>query len=192
MIKLEIELEPSFCNSWPNIVVEFNKKLIFKDEICENKKLCLDLQDALPSQNSLVIGMDNKSFGKNHVWDTISNNNMIVADKTLTINDCMLNDISIKDILLKNFFHIKRVDKQPSYFPDKIYSTGCMNYNGYFFLNFNLPLYNSLIDQKYKKEIDVSKSYFSNYTKVFHYEEEIELINKIEEKLESFDEKSYN
>lgn len=192
MIKLEIYCNPSFCNSWPNLVIEFNKKLIFKDEICLNKKISLDLYDALPSQNLLAIGMDNKCFGKNHIWDTISDNNIIVADKTLTINDCALDDISVKDILLKNFFHIKRVDKQPSYFPDKIYSTGSMNYNGYFFLNFNLPLYNSLIDQKYKKEIDLEKSYFSNYTKVFHYEEEIELINKIEHKLKSFNEKPYN
>ena len=192
MIKLEINVEPSFCNSWPNLVIEFNQKLIFKDEICENKKIVFDLHDALPSQNLLAIGMDNKSFGKNHLWDTISNNNLIVADKTLTINDCLLDDISIKDVLLKNFFHVKRVDKQPSYFPDKLYSTGCMNYNGYFFVNFNLPLYNSLINQKYKKDVDVAKSYFSNYTKVFHYEEEIEFINKIEQKLKSLNEKSCN
>ena len=64
-----------------------------------------------------------------------------------------------------------------------------MNYNGYFTFSFDLPLYNSLINQKYKKPLDEKISYFSNYSKVFHYDEEKEVINSIYNILKEVDEK---
>ena len=87
---------------------------------------------------------------------------------------------------------MKRTDRQPSYFPDVVESVDTMNYNGYFTFGFDLPLYNSLINNKFKIPVDQDKSYFSNYTKVFHYDEEISIINSIKEKLKAVNEKSSN
>ena len=67
-----------------------------------------------------------------------------------------------------------------------------MNYNGYFFINFSLPLYNNLTNQKFKRQIDHDKSYFSNYTKVFHYDEERKIISELESILNNINEKSSN
>ena len=46
-----------------------------------------------------------------------------------------------------------------------------------------------MINQKHKKEIDQTKSYFSNYTKTFHYEGEKKIINEITGLLKEIDEK---
>ena len=94
--------------------------------------------------------------------------------------------------LFDNKFYVKRSDKQPTYFPDVVESVDTMNYNGYFAFSFDLPLYNSLISKKFKKEADSNVSYFSNYTKVFHYDGEKKIINKIKKHLRDIDEKFSN
>ena len=132
--------------------------------------------------------MDNKSFGKKGIWDTKTKNNKIIKDKKLTIKSIKLDDVECIT-LTNNTFYVKRVDKQPTYFPDKVESQGMMNYNGYFTFSFDLPLYNSLINQKFKKPMDNKISYFSNFTKVFHYEEEKEVIDDIYNILKEIDEK---
>ena len=56
------------------------------------------------------------------------------------------------------------------------------------FINFSLPLYNNLTNQKFKRQIDHDKSYFSNYTKVFHYDEEQKIISELESILNNINE----
>jgi len=111
-----------------------------------------------------------------------------VEDKTIEVLSVMLDGVECK-MLFKNEFYVWRVEKQPTYFPDKVKSNGMMNYNGYFTFNFDLPLYNSLINKKYKVPFSDEFSYFSNYTKVFHYDEEKEIINSIKNILDEIDEK---
>ena len=41
----------------------------------------------------------------------------------------------------------------------------------------------TVVKSKYKKEVDTSKSYFSNDTYIFHYDMEIELIDEIRQLL---------
>ena len=136
--------------------------------------------------------MNNKSFGRKGVWDTKTENNKIIKDKTLTITSCKLNDVETKDLLINNKFRVRLVYKLPEYYPTIIPSQGIMNYNGYFFINFSLPLYNNLTNQKFKRQIDHDKSYFSNYTKVFHYDEEQKIISELESILNNINEKSSN
>lgn len=188
MIKLDIKIRGTFCNSWPRLVVEFNNKKIFHEEIQNDQELSITLDTVQDNDNLLILGMDNKSFGTNRVWDTKIINNVVTEDKKIIIDSLKLNDIECKD-LFKQKFYVKRAGKQPSYFPDVVNSYSTMNYNGYFKLNFSLPLYNDLINQKYKKPIDQNKSYFSNYTKTFHYEGEKEKINEISNLLKEIDEK---
>ena len=188
MIKLDLKINGTFCNSWPRLVVEFNNKKIFHKEIQNEEQLTLHLDDANINDNLLVLGMDNKSFGTGGLWDTKAVDNVIKQDKTITVESVKLDEVECKE-LFKNKFYVKRSGKQPSYFPDVVNAIDTMNYNGYFKLNFSLPLYNDLINQKHKKEIDQNKSYFSNYTKTFHYEGEKKIINEITGLLKEIDEK---
>ena len=192
MIKLTLKLESTNCNGWPNLIIEFNNKKILEKIIEKESTLEVELDDVLKSNNQLTVGMNNKSFGRKGIWDTKTKDNKIIADKTLTITSCKLNDVETKDLLIKNKFHIKLVDKQPSYYPTIVPSQGIMNYNGYFFISFSLPVYNDLTNQKFKKQVDHEKSYFSNYTKVFHYDDEQKIISEIDSILNNIDEKSSN
>ena len=128
-------------------------------------------------------------------------NQLIKIVKNKLDNNIVCNKIEVEDKTFlhkshstheKNKFHIKLVDKQPSYYPTIVPSQGIMNYNGYFFVSFSLPLYNDLTNQKFKKQVDHDKSYFSNYTKVFHYDEEQKIISEIESILNNINEKSSN
>lgn len=187
-MKIIIDIKGTFCNTWPNLVVEINKQEIFSGKIENEQSIQLQFNQLQNTGNRFVIGMNNKSFGENGVWDTKIKDNKIIQDKTLSVESIRLDDVECKS-LLHNTFYVHRVKGQPTYFPDKVNSAGMMNYNGYFTFSFDLPLYNSLINQKYKQPVDKDISYFSNYTKVFHYEEEIEVINKIYDVLKEVDEK---
>ena len=187
-MKITIDIEGTFCNSWPNLIVEVNNQKIYSNHIENSQIIELEFNSLLQSGNRFVIGMDNKSFGKRGIWDTKTKNNKIIKDKKLTIKSIKLDDVECIT-LTNNTFYVKRVDKQPTYFPDKVESQGMMNYNGYFTFSFDLPLYNSLINQKFKKPMDNKISYFSNFTKVFHYEEEKEVIDDIYNILKEIDEK---
>ena len=192
MIKLTLKLESTNCNGWPNLIIEFNNKKILEKIIEKKATVKVNLDHELKSNNQLIIGINNKSFGRKGIWDTKTKDNKIIADKTLTITSCKLNDVETKNLLIKNKFHIKLVDKQPSYYPTIVPSQGIMNYNGYFFVSFSLPLYNDLTNQKFKRQIDHDKSYFSNYTKVFHYDDEQKIISEMESILNNINEKFSN
>lgn len=192
-MKIDLNLVGTFCNSWPNLIVEINKNKIYDGIIEGSKNLQLEYNDAdlYDKGNTFVIGMNNKKFGADYQWDTKSINNEIIEDKTIIVKSVKLDDVDCL-VLFENKFYVKTVDKQPSYFPDVVESNGQMHYNGYFTFAFDTPLYNSLINKKYKRNIDQNVSYFSNYTKVFHYDEEIKAINDIKEILGRINEKSSN
>jgi hypothetical protein len=192
-MKINVELVGTFCNSWPNLIIEINKNKIYDAVIEGEQNIDIEYNDAdlLHEGNTFVIGMNNKKFGENNQWDTKSQNNEIVEDKTIQIKSTKLNGVDCM-MLFNNKLYVKPVGKQPSYFPDVVESIGTINYNGYFTFGFDMPLYNSLINKKYKRTMDQDVSYFSNYTKVFHYDEEIEIINSIKGILDKVDEKSSN
>ena len=192
-MKINVELVGTFCNSWPNLIIEINKNKIYDAVIEGEQNIDIEYNDSdlLHEGNTFIIGMNNKRFGGNNQWDTTSQNNEIVEDKTIQIKSTKLNGVDCM-MLFNNKFYVKPVDKQQSYFPDVVESIGTMNYNGYFTFGFDMPLYNSLINKKYKRTMDQNVSYFSNYTKVFHYDEEIEIINSIKGILDKVNEKSSN
>ena len=117
MIKLNLKLDATDCNGWPNLIIEFNNKKIIEKIIEKESTLEVELDNVLESNNQLIIGMNNKSFGRKGVWDTKTENNKIIKDKTLTITSCKLNDVETKDLLIKNKFRVRLVDKQPEYYP---------------------------------------------------------------------------
>ena len=64
-------------------VKELNKNKIYDGLIEENKTINIEYQDneLLEKGNVFVIGMNNKRFGANRQWDTISKDNKIIQDK---------------------------------------------------------------------------------------------------------------
>ncbi len=187
-MKIKIEVIGTLCNTWPTLIVEINKNKIFENTIKGTQTIELEYDDLQSKSNAFVIGMINKKFGANGVWDTKSKNNEILEDKTIKICSLKLDDVECKE-LFGNRFYVKRADRQPTYFPDVVESQDTMNYNGYFAFTFDLPLYNSLINKKYKVPLSSEFSYFSNYTKVFHYDDERKVINSIKDTLKEIDEK---
>jgi len=192
-MKINVEAVGTFCNSWPNLIIEINKNKIYDSVIegTQNIEIEYNDSDLIKEGNTFVIGMNNKRFGENNQWDTKSQDNKIVEDKTILIKSVQLNRIDCM-MLFYNKFFVKPTGRQPSYFPDVVESIGTMNYNGHFTFSFDMPLYKSLINKKYKRDADNDISYFSNYTKVFHYEEETKIINSIKEILDKINEKSSN
>ena len=190
---MEIKLTAlgTFCNTWPDLVLEINNKKVLDATVEGQQSFILEHNDLKPKGNTVVLGMKNKLFGKGKVWDTKIIDNNIVEDKTIRILSIKLDDVECKD-LFNNRFHVQRADQQASYFPDIVNSLDTMNCNGYFAFDFDLPLYNSLITKKYKSTNTNEISYFSNYTKVFHYEGEQKIINEIKDQLKEIDEKFSN
>mgnify|MGYP006112765341 FL=1 len=191
-MKIEIIVTGSYCNTWPQLIVEINDQTAFDGPVEGRQTIKLEYADLFEKGNKILLGMTNKSFGKNGKWDTKTLNNKIVHDKTIKVESLKLDDVECKKLFASKFY-VKRTDKQPSYFPDIVTTEDTMNYNGYFFFNFDLPLYNYLINSKYKvDDKEENLSYFSNYSKVFHYDEEQKLINDIKDKLKIIDEKFSN
>ena len=187
-MKIDIVAVGTFCNSWPNLVVEGNNETLFDGEIQNTKSITLEFTKTVKKGNNIIIGMNNKSFGKDNIWDTKTENNVIKGDKTIKILSLKLDGVECKE-LFNNKFNVKRTDRQPSYFPDVVDSVDVMNYNGYFGFGFDLPLYNSIIKMKFKRDHSDEVSYFSNYTKVFHYDGEEKIIQEIKGNLREIDEK---
>lgn len=190
-LNIDVKVIGTFCNSWPNLIIELNDKTIYDDVIVDTQVINLQVNNLLDKNNKIILGMKGKKFGKNKVWDTKVENNKIIADKTIKILSLKLDEVECKD-LFNSQFHVKRSDQQPSYFPDTVESSDTMHYNGYFGFSFDLPLYKSLINKKFSNKSEDEISYFSNYTKVFHYDEEIKIITEIEENLKKIDEKFSN
>ena len=84
-MKIDIEAVGTFCNSWPNLVVEVNNQTLFDGEIQNTKSIELEFEKLLQKGNNIVVGMNNKSFGKDNIWDTKTENNVIKEDKTIKI-----------------------------------------------------------------------------------------------------------
>lgn len=175
---LEIKVKSSYCNRWPRLTVTFNDNDIFSKDIVEKENIVLKLNHQ--NKNTLNIGLSNKSFGTNNVWDTQTDQDgNIIADLNLILEDVLIDDISIIDILLKNMYFVDNTSGQPIQ-NEKIFCNGTINFNGFYTFEYSLPLLNSIINQKFKIPMDSSISYFSNHTKTFHYEDDLRIIQEIE------------
>lgn len=176
---LTIKIIPFYCNQWPELTVQFNDKNIFCKNISEEQTIDLILNHQ--SENRLKIGLSNKRFGIENIWDTQTDQDgNIISDLKLILVDVLIDGISIIDILLKNMYHTNNTSGQPQN-NKKIYSDGNINFNGFFEFKYSLPLLNSIINQKFKIPVDNNVSYFSNYTKAFHYDNDLKIIEEIEE-----------
>ena len=56
-----------------------------------------------------------------------------------------------------------------------------ISFNGLYTLIFDQPVYDWLINNKFKKPVDDTIQYFSNFTTLFHYDNDKILIDEINE-----------
>lgn len=179
MIDLSLTVTPTYCNHWPELTISFNDIVEFQHVIDKSMQLNLSFEEQ--DFNRLTIGLSNKSFGENGMWDTaVNESGDIVNDLTLTIDEALINDVSIIELLIKNQYTVNKSPSQ-SNLDDIIYSNGTMYFNGYFTFEYTQPVLNSIINQKFKQPVNNEKSYFSNYTELFHYEKDLKLIEEITE-----------
>jgi hypothetical protein len=179
-IDITIKLTGYFYNHWPNLKIIFNNTTLFDDKISNNVVLNFKVSALL--NNTLRFVHYGKKFGENNIWD--SNHQ---EDCYIVIDDILLDQVSIgletihKLKFLTNWSNIQ-LELNDADFIKKYsvvdYSSGKMSFNGTIDVNFYTPVYDWIIDQRFKT-FTTSSTYFSNFSSKWHYEKDIELINEI-------------
>ena len=170
--ELRIKAVGQFCNDLPRLRVTLDGKVVHDGTVEK-----LDLLIELP-RTACVLTLEHydKRFGENRRWDTRSENDAIVQDRLIALQDISLDGISMMQSLHKLKFHQNPVSGEPIIGDAEF--LGTFNFNGS--VNFDMspnPM-NWLINLLHKQELkDVS--YFSDYSKLYHYENERKLIAEI-------------
>jgi hypothetical protein len=133
--------------------------------------------------------MKGKRFGANNVWDTVMDGGKMVEDLEIHLDKVTLDDVDILDLLLDDNYYVEFTEGMQDYHKTNFKGNGELAFNGYYQMNYQIPLYESLTNQKWKKPLETDRGYFSNDTQVFHYDDEMQEIREIEEILKEIDEK---
>lgn len=181
MINIEIIGEAiSFNQKLPRIKI-FNNGLLIDDVECYDK---FELKYKVNGQekNTLSIELYNKSFGDNGVWDV----NEKGEGLGLKITDIKFDDVSIDHLLFDMPFRTNWTQNQLLYESEEFKakytnfkSAGSMNFNGTIEFEYCCPVYEFLIDKKYKVPYDPSIAFYSNKTALFHYEHGLSIVKEI-------------
>lgn len=187
-VKLEIDLAAEYFTTWPKLRV-FNNDTILFDGAIEQSKQTLTFNFTPDTDNTLKIEHYGKCFGDGGVWhlDTSGKN---LGEVKLTILDIRLDDVSI-DYLLHNLdFETTFTPKQLSYSTEEFITQytkfkyfGIIVFNGHTEFKYSTPIYNFLIDSKYKEPFNSEIAFYSNKTELFHYDEGLHLVNEVQELL---------
>ena len=189
MVLLNIEATSQYCNRWPTLLVNHNGVQIFCDTIQEQASIDLNLQPTDDHANTLIVGMKDKRFGDQGVYDTVVTDGVITEDSQINLQKVTLDKVDIMDLLTRNDYTVDIVAGMKPYHKTKFKANGELAFNGYYLMQYELPLLPYLTNAKWKKPADKGVSYFSNSTMVFHYEEQQKEILETELILKEIDEK---
>ena len=191
-MKLTIELSAlSFDQRWPKIRIYNNDTLIDDVEIAQPHAI-LNYHIA-PSNvvNILIIDFYNKSFGDNNIWD-LDITGQGLGEMKLSIDDIKFDDVSVDHLLTQIPVETQWTANQLSFVTDefknqynKYLSAGEFTFNGQFKFPYEMPVYEFLIDKKYKKPRDSNQAFYSNSTELFHYEHGLGVIDEIKRIIKS-------
>ena len=167
-MNLKLELVGTCVNTWPILTIKQGNKRY--DYTVEGATvLDIDLDD-----NSFSLGMYNKSFGQNRVWDTkIDENNNVVEDKYIQINSFLIDEVEINDLFM--WMTYSSIEQG-----DQVLHDGVIRFNGYwhFDIQDGMP-YNWIIDIRTPAPTDKKAvNYFSDYT-VRDKDEQYKMMDKI-------------
>jgi hypothetical protein len=182
-VNLTISLTGYYYNHWPNLKILHNNVTVFDQAIVNDQQLVL----ALPCDktNRLEFIHHGKSFGEEGIWDS----NADASEQCfINIKDILFDQVSIGETLKsKLMFDTAWSDLQLEQNTQEFLNTyskiqcyGMMNFNGSIVIDFDTPIYNWLIFNKYKVPM-TDTAYFSNYSARWHYEEDLKVIDEIKE-----------
>jgi len=171
-MKLLLDLVGELGHSWPILTIEQNNKL-HEYEIIESKVIEVSLDNS-----PFTLGMRNKLFGENRIWDTKSDKDgNIIADKVIQIKGFMIDEVDVVHLLSKMVYSSKEHS-------DITVHDAIIRFNGCWKFPITENPYDWIIDmntQRTNEYRDVS--YFSDYTIVNNYSEHYHFINKIKQTL---------
>ena len=182
-VHVSIELQGFFCNHWPQAKITFNDQLIYFSEVENSKILNFELDCAV--SNRLTIEHLGKCFGQNNRWDTDQH-----TDCVLKIQDIQLDQVSIGKELCSNLIFVTNWSSeqltQNSEEFIKQYSViencmGQMNFNGTINFDFEFPVYEWLIKEKFINPSKKSNSKMYSGQGKFDYEYVLNKINSMKQ-----------
>jgi hypothetical protein len=167
-MNLEIKAQGFFCNTWPVLTITQNGTKF--EYSVENETDVSIVLDNAPFQ----LGMYNKSFGTNRVWDTKTDNNgNIVQDKFIKFTKISIDDVSVLPLLIKIDYNSKEQGCH-------IVHDACLRFNGDWHFPIGDNPYDWIIDTTYQQTNEYrDTSYFSDYTIINNYSEHYQYITKI-------------
>jgi hypothetical protein len=182
-VNLTISLTGYYYNHWPNLKILHNNVTVFDQAIVNDQQLVLAL--SCDKTNRLEFIHHGKSFGEEGIWDS----NADASEQCfINIKDILFDQVSIGETLKsKLMFDTAWSDLQLEQNTQEFLNTyskiqcyGMMNFNGSIVIDFDTPIYNWLIFNKYKVPM-TDTAYFSNYSARWHYEEDLKVIDEIKE-----------
>jgi hypothetical protein len=182
-VRVDVILQSTaFNNKNPKIRIS-NNDILLGDVECFNELETLSF-NAVPSINNLLkIELYNKSFGDNRIWDCGPDNELKIK-----IIDIKFDDVSIGHLITSLQFTTnwtpQQVEVQSSDFINRysnFVSDGIMVFNGFLEFAWSMPVYDFLIERKFKESYNPSVSYYSNKTELFHYEHGQEFLYQIKQ-----------
>ena len=180
---LTVSLTGYYYNHWPNLKILHNNVTIVDQPIIGDQLLTIEL--TCDKTNELKLIHHGKSFGENGVWDSSPDAS---EQCFINIDDICFNEVSIGETLKSKLVFVTewsdlQRQQNTQEFIDT-YSTiqcyGMMNFNGSIIIDFDTPVYDWLIFNKYKVPM-TDTAYFSNYSARWHYEEDLKVIDEIKE-----------
>ena len=180
IINLAVKLNSYYFNHWPYLKIYYNNQEIFNDQIINTADLCFIL--TCTDTNTLRFVHYGKKFGEDNIWDSDAEGKQ---NCYLEIKDIIFNDISVIDAILPSLEFIThwtptQLKSNNDFIAqnNKFFSHGTMGFNGEITVEFTTPIYNWLIDKKFKLPLKET-AYFSDYSSRWHYEEDIKLLEEI-------------
>jgi hypothetical protein len=183
LVNVNIDLTGQYCNHWPLLKILHNNSVVYNDEIVGQQTLTFDLDCS--DKNTLTFVHYGKQFGDTGGWDKDDTSECI-----LTVNDIVFDGISIGEhlksrLVFNTHWTPYQLENDSREFIEQYtesYCNGVITFNGQIDLEFETPIYDWLILNKYKVPMS-STAYFSNYSLRWHYEEDIKIINEIKQLL---------
>jgi len=134
-VSIQLELQGTWCNDWPNLKVAFNDFIYFEGKIEGQKNI--KIQAPVLDVNTLIIQHHDKKFGENGQWDTQSNGDTIENDRAIKLLSLTLDDVDVYKYVIDNCPLV--TDKNEKFFTDYY------GFNGTVQLTFESPVYDWII-----------------------------------------------
>ena len=180
-IHIRLEVFGTWCNDWPLLRVSVNDNIYFDDKVIDNK--IIEFDAPLEDINSLVMQHYGKSFGNNGIWDTKSENNIIIQDRGIKLIKLEFDAVNIEKYVIKHWPYT--TDDGESF------ATDYFGHNGQFNITFDRKVYNWIIttlvhdpvSSVYRAQDLIIET---SHNDLFNYENDVKELKEISHLLEKY------